>query len=128
MGDEVIALFEGEQAEFRAVQAAWQIYEKIVAKNQHKATKLNVGIGIHTGQVVAGYVGSEGRAEHTAIGSTVNFAARLCSKAAPGQILISREVLDKINLQIETQAIADMTFKGFSQPITVFQVTKIKND
>ena len=59
--------------------------------------KLQIGIGVNAGQVVCGNIGSKRQMNYTVIGDPVNLAARLCSHAKPGEIVISKSVLEQLN-------------------------------
>ncbi len=95
VGDELVATFDEEtdHAEgmvLRAVSCAHAIQRRIGELNkQYPDANVGVGIGINTGQVVLGAMGSEERMDYTVIGDNVNVAARLCSAAEAHQIIIS---------------------------------------
>ena len=97
MGDGLMAIFgaptatpeDAKNALKTAVtmqQRLGKLNDELEAENY---ARIAVGIGLHTGEATVGYIGSEKRSEYTAIGDTVNFASRLESNAAGGQILIS---------------------------------------
>ncbi|MFQ3638665.1 MAG: adenylate/guanylate cyclase domain-containing protein [Chloracidobacterium sp.] len=97
IGDGIMALFGAPQPSDRdpvnAVQAAIALQEVIEQVNADLAAqgsdlRLSIGIGINTGEVTAGYIGSKLRTDYTVIGDAVNLAARLESNAKPGQILM----------------------------------------
>ena len=89
VGDEIMCLFTGDAAEQRAMQASFEILEAIEERRSAENLDIHVGIGVNTGEVVSGNMGAAGRMDYTVIGDSVNFAARLCDGAAPGQILVS---------------------------------------
>jgi class 3 adenylate cyclase len=86
VGDEVVAVFSGDDAPYRACQAALDI--AALRSRAAEFDGLMVGMGIASGSVVQGMVGSKRRADFTVIGDPVNIAARLCSAAKPGQTLV----------------------------------------
>lgn len=95
IGDALVAVFEGDEMETRAVQCA----VKITNAMQDLLMKfpdynLHVGIGIASGEVVVGAMGARERMDFTVLGSTVNLSARLCSKADPGQVLLDQATRD----------------------------------
>ena len=86
VGDEVVAVFEGEDSAERACAAALSIKAAVEADGA-PFDGLRLGAGIATGSVIRGMIGSERRADFTVIGDSVNVASRLCSMAKPGQVV-----------------------------------------
>jgi adenylate cyclase len=87
VGDEVMAIFDNP---YNAVKSAYQMIKAIVNLNRENSTSLYIGIGINSGEVLAGNIGSNDRREYAVIGDTVNVASRLCNLAKPNMILIFR--------------------------------------
>ncbi len=83
---------------------------------------LPLRIGAHTGPVFAGSVGPGYRRTFTVMGDTVNLAARVMSKAAPGQVLATPDVLDRSRRGFETEALEPFNVKGKKLPVTAFAV------
>lgn len=83
---------------------------------------VQIGIGLHTGEATIGYIGSEKRSEYTAIGDTVNLAARLESNALPGQILISDATAKLCENLFPMIAHEPLTVKNRLQPVSLFEV------
>src|SRR5207248_11716500 len=84
------------------------------------ALPIPLRIGAHTGPVFAGAVGPAYRRTFTVMGDTVNLAARVMSKAAPGQVLVTPDVLERSHLTFETEALTPFTVKGKKRPVTAF--------
>ncbi len=89
VGDQVMARFTGEAGPLEACAAALEIQREISGADGGRYSGLQVGIGINTGEVILGMIGSERRADRTVIGDPVNLAARLCGAARPGRIVVS---------------------------------------
>jgi signal transduction histidine kinase/class 3 adenylate cyclase len=87
-----------------------------------RGIQLGAGIGIATGYATIGAVGFEGRLDYAAIGPVTNLAARLCSEAQHGQILVSDPVLPLVDKVIKTESIGSLTLKGIQRPVAVSQV------
>jgi adenylate cyclase len=130
IGDEIMALFGSPVAHpddpVRAVRAAVEMQEALVSLNEgHEAQGLppfRIGIGINTGEVVAGYIGSSQALEYTIIGDPVNTGSRLCSLAKAGQTLISQGTFEQLDGQFEVTELPRAKVKGKAQPIRVYQV------
>lgn len=99
VGDEIMAVFRGEKKEYRAVQAAVEIQQamRALAERESVFKTLQIGVGINTGVVVVGNIGSYDRMDYTSIGDAVNTAARLCSNAKANEIIISQTVKEKLS-------------------------------
>ncbi|HLJ87575.1 MAG TPA: adenylate/guanylate cyclase domain-containing protein [Candidatus Angelobacter sp.] len=130
IGDAVMALFgapisKGEDAA-NCVQAAIQIQRLLVELNRDATVRgwpeLRVGIGINTGIVTAGNIGSPRRLDYTVIGDTVNIASRLMASAAGGQILISHSTAREAGGKLNLKTLPPLTVKGRSEPVQVFDL------
>lgn len=89
VGDELVAVFQGEKMVRKAVCCAIEIQQMMKGVCDLVGDDIAIGIGINTGEMVMGAMGSEERMDFTVIGDAVNLGARLCSAAAPGQIIVS---------------------------------------
>lgn len=90
IGDAVLARFQGEGRERRALDAALDVQRSLAKRDFPRP----VGIGVYSGRVIAGGVGPEGRQDYTIIGDAVNVSARLCSLARAGEIVADSATLD----------------------------------
>jgi class 3 adenylate cyclase len=136
VGDEAMALFgapvECRDSAYKAILSALGMIEAIKKWNeQRKKLELppvEIGIGIHTGTVLAGNMGAENRLNYTVLGSNVNLASRLCSVAEGMEILISESALKEPQVmeKILYEEIPPMTLKGFDVPIVVYRVRGFK--
>jgi adenylate cyclase len=90
-------------------------------------SEIKIGIGIATGEVIAGYAGTQDRATYTCIGNKVNLAARLeaHTKIANCSILIDKATRDALTDQNNTEAIGHVPLKGISDPVAVFSVQQV---
>jgi class 3 adenylate cyclase len=88
VGDEVVAVFSGEDATRRALLAGRDI-ARLCRMRPADFDGLDVGVGVASGPVIQGMIGSERRADFTVVGDSVNVASRLCSIAKKGQVIVS---------------------------------------
>jgi class 3 adenylate cyclase len=121
VGDAMFAWFSGQDRCTRAVAAAAEIVAALHQKFGGKPGT-QIGFGIHVGEVVIGSMGSQDRRDYTAIGRSVNLAARLCSAAEPGQVLVSQAVATELEGAVELAPLPDIAAKGFPEPVRVFEV------
>lgn len=119
-----------EDHAFKAVQAAWamkQGAEPLKKKLEEKFGKtVEFGIGINSGEAVVGNIGAVFRMDYTAIGDTVNTAARLESNAKPGQILLSQSTYDRVKDRVNATFLGEYSVKGKAQGIPVYQLDGLK--
>lgn len=133
IGDATMAVFnspfELEDYEFKAVCAAMDIVEggnALEAKLMEKYGRtVGFGVGVNCGPAVVGNVGCEFRMDFTAIGDTVNTAARLEANAKKGQVLISDVLYERIKERVEVREIGNIPLKGKSNGVFVYEVTSI---
>ncbi len=124
IGDEIMVVFHGENAIDQAISCAVAIQQKILEENQNRKnddhTLCEVGIGISSGEVIVGNIGSKERMDFTSIGSSVNLGARLCSQAQPSQILIPKDSYDKCQNKYDAVLHTLKEVKGFKSPIEAY--------
>lgn len=116
IGDAVLAHFQGEGAEERALKAAHQAMTKTKDANLPRG----IGIGIYSGDVVVGTVGAANRMDFTVIGNTVNIASRLCSAANEGEIVIDQDSI-RASMIAQTGQMESIQVKGREQPLTIMR-------
>jgi class 3 adenylate cyclase len=115
----------------QAVRMAIAMRQAIAALQEEwerRGIRLGAGIGIATGYATIGAVGFEDRLDYAAIGSVTNLAARLCSEAEHGQILLSERVRYLVNDHILTEPVGNLTLKGFHKPVLTYNVTGLADD
>jgi adenylate cyclase len=128
LGDGVMAVFgapmEKRDDPVRAIKAALKMRQELDQLKEQGVLdhQFNIRIGINTGTVVAGNIGSPKRLEYTVIGDPVNIASRLESNAKPNQILIGKETHDMVKDQFETKEIGLQTLKGRDAQVMAFEV------
>ena len=127
LGDGLLAVFgapisKGNDAA-NAVRAAMGIQKLLLELNRDSAARqwpeLKVGIGVSTGLVTAGNIGSPRRLDYTVVGDTVNVASRLVAHAAGGQILITQSTFSELGDGFDCAPMPPLLVKGKSQPLSV---------
>ena len=113
----------------RAVRMALAMRERVddLARGWRKrGWALDFGVGIAQGYATIGAIGFEGRWDYGAIGTVTNLAARLCGEAQPGQILVSRRLYGTLEDLVDAAPVGELSLKGFSRPVSAFNVTGLK--
>lgn len=134
IGDATMAVFNApfdlDDYIYRAVKTAVDIVDggnAIESKFLEKYGKsVSFGVGVNCGNAVVGNIGCDFRMDYTAIGDTVNTAARLESNAKRGQVLISEAVYNEVKDRINAEPIGEIPLKGKSKGVFVYSVTGIK--
>jgi class 3 adenylate cyclase len=129
LGDGLMAMFGApkvlENHALHAVEAAIEMQKQMERWNQRRTARglhsFYSGIGINTGEVVCGKVGGRNRLEYTLIGEEVNLTSRICGKAAPRQVLITKNTRDLVRDRIQVKELEPVVVKGLSYPIKVFE-------
>jgi class 3 adenylate cyclase/FixJ family two-component response regulator len=127
IGDAIMAVFRGDYHLDRALDACLAVRSEI-AKLPAIADKVHfnpaVSIGVNSGELVSGNIGSESlrRLDYTVIGDTVNTAQRLQSSAQPGQIIISEESYQKVKESFKCNKVGDVKMKNKSTPLVIYEV------
>ncbi|MBX7152265.1 HAMP domain-containing protein [bacterium] len=130
IGDAIMAFYGApvhyEDFYMRAINAAVQMQRASEKFNFQRKLEgkdpIHVGIGINSGDVVVGNIGSNKRLEYTVIGETVNIANRLCSVAKKGQIIISQSTYDLLPNKSIASPIEQVMLKGVTEAVTVYEI------
>lgn len=130
LGDGIMALYGAPLNQpdhaHRAIKTAIEMQRALVELNRNWQTRgqqpLRMGVGLNTGTVTAGNIGSAKRYDYTAIGDAVNLASRLCANAAGGQILVSESTYTQLNGNFPGQRLEPIRVKGKETPVELHEV------
>jgi adenylate cyclase len=130
LGDGIMAVYGAPvpQADhaLRAAKTAMEMQRSLALLNQNFESRgqraLQIGVGVNTGVVTSGNIGSQKRVEYTVIGDAVNLASRLCSNAAPGQILVSESTYQELSGKIPARRLEPIRVKGKEAPVELYDV------
>lgn len=138
MGDGLLAIFgepiKDDNHAMNAIRCGIEISEKVKDLREKLLTegkpKISIGIGINTGEVFAGNIGTEERLEYTVIGDNVNLAYRIESynQLLKTQFLISEYTYKYVKNNVEVVKLSQVSIKGKSRPIDIYEVLRIKNN
>jgi adenylate cyclase len=121
-----VPVFRKDHVE-RTVRAAMDLMDQLRVHSIHGNPLLSsVGIGIHTGSIVSGNIGSQAKMEYTVIGDTVNLASRLSELASPGEVLVTDAVYDNLRTLVSVEPAGTRAVKGKTAPVETFRVMSIK--
>lgn len=132
LGDAIMAWFNAPilQADHTLLAVRTAVDLKKAIQSLHaelpNEARLSFGVGIHTGEAVLGWIGTQKRLEYTAIGDSVNIARRIQENASPGQILVSRAAFERIKGIVELSPCASIKVKGRTEPLEVWEVLGVK--
>lgn len=124
VGDELMAVFEGENMALRALRAAEKIRDRLEEHYRGSREEVAVGIGVNTGEMIAGNMGSGRRMDRTVIGDAVNLGARLCSIAGRNTIVLSEYTHSLVRGLIEAKEHDAIRVKGKSEPVKIYTLRK----
>jgi adenylate cyclase len=135
VGDEVIGLFgapvELPDAPLRSIRCALDMMRALEEFNRLRMDqgreRVSIGIGINTGPVIAGAIGSSRTLQYTVIGDAVNIAARLCSLAKPGEIIISETTLQYAGPHIIVEPRKAVQLRGKRESLPIYAVQGIRD-
>jgi len=132
IGDAIMAFF-GDPVPFedhaeRAVEAALEMQDRLAELKERwlveRDEELWTGIGVVTGYVTVGNIGSSARMDYTVMGNNVNLASRLADSAAPGQILVADRTLAQVRDLVEATQVDEVALEGVSRPIRIYAITR----
>ena len=135
IGDATMAVFNApfdtEDYVYKALLAAWDIVQggnKIEEKFVERYGKhVGFGVGVNCGPAVVGNIGCDFRMDYTAIGDTVNTAARLEANAPRGTVYISDTVYEQVKDRVTVDEVGEIPLKGKSKGVFVYSVTGVKD-
>jgi adenylate cyclase len=135
VGDEIVALFGAPvsmpKAELKAVECALDMMKTLAEFNRMRVNEgqdeIHVGIGINTGTVVTGAIGSSRALQYTAIGDPVNTASRLCSIAKHGEIILSEATYEKVKDEIAVIPMDAVRVKGKTDQLRIYNAVGLRN-
>jgi adenylate cyclase len=122
---------DNEDETLWAVRAALEMqvaFEDLKQSWPPELKKLGIGIGIDYGEVVVGNIGTEEAMNYTVIGDVVNIAQRVESTAHPGQILITKNALSRVEGKVKIRALKPVQLKGKSLPIEIYDVSSVEKE
>jgi len=130
VGDAIMALFGApvarENDAERALRAALEMIDALAVFSAHHDTDLGMHIGINTGLVIAGGIGSEGRQQYSVMGDTVNLAARLEDASERGEILVGPGTHRLTASLFDFEALPPIQVKGKAEPVVVHRLISLK--
>jgi PAS domain S-box-containing protein len=133
LGDAIMAWFNAPLPQanhaLRAVRTGLQIRDAFAQLHEElpEALQLSFGVGIHTGDAVLGLIGSQERIEYTAIGDDVNTAKRIQEHSGINQILISAQIYQAVQADVEVRPLQRIRVKGKQKPLEVYEVIGLKS-
>ncbi len=131
LGDVIMAWYNAPMPQpdhtLRAVKTALSIRDSIAILHNELPRKshLDFGVGIHYGEAVLGWIGTEKRLEFTAIGDSINTTKRIQENAAKNQILMSKQAYERVKNQVKAKPFAPLTVKGKTQPLDLYEVIEL---
>jgi class 3 adenylate cyclase len=130
VGDLLMAIFGApvshESDTLNTALCAMALMREREGLNATSRHRLKMGIGIATGRVVAGCMGSFDRLNYTVLGERVNLASRLCSRAAAGQIVIDQTTRDRLGDTITAEPLPALNLKGFSENVVAYELKGVR--
>lgn len=134
VGDEIMAVWGAPIAMTnhceRAVKAALDMQRAVIEYNFTRTSEglepIHMGIGVNTGEMVAGFMGSSRAMDYTVIGDTVNMASRFCSVAGPGEVVVGATVRQELGERLRCDPLPPTPLKGKAEPVPLFRVRDLR--
>lgn len=128
LGDGIMAVFgltgDVKNHEEKAVRAGLEMLDRLELMNQQIGENMIIGVGVNTGEVVAGYVGTRQRVEHTVLGDTVNVANGLQEIARPNRLVVGPATQAAVVGSFETRRVGSLTVKGRAREVHAYEVLR----
>jgi class 3 adenylate cyclase len=130
VGDLLMAIFGAplldREDTLNAARCALRLIAERERLNQTSRHALRIGIGLATGRVVAGCMGSAERLNYTVLGGRVNLGSRLCDEAGPGEVLMDEATRLRLGEAGQSTPRGELSLTGFSTPVTVWRLVSVK--
>ena len=136
IGDEIMAIFgapipTGDDA-YNAICAAIALQQRAAELNQARRADnrplIEIGIGIDTGEVIAGYIGSPMRMDYTVVGDRVNTAKRFCDMASAGKVVVGEETWRAVHDRVHGIPIGEVKLKGKQEAVHAYEILSLKQE
>ncbi len=131
IGDAIMAIFDGADHPKAAVLAALEMQSEVRRLDREESLGLKIGVGLHTGEVIAGFVGAKEFMNHTVLGDTVNLAARLEGESKNGrhtQVIVSQSTLDGTGGMLEVERLDKQHVKGKTEAVSMYEVVRLLDE
>lgn len=132
LGDGVMALFGAPlplpNPHLAAVRTAISMRSRLDELREESGARVSFGVGLNSGQAIVGNIGTPQLMSYTAIGDSVNVAARLMAEARAGEILISQSMLDQLGGHVEVEEVGSLYVKGRSAPVPTYKLIRLLGD
>ena len=133
IGDEIMAIWgapiNGSDDTERAVRCALEMQQALEHFNAQRESSdeetLRIGIGLNTGEAVAGYMGSTKSMNYTVMGDVVNTASRICSHAAPGDILVGIDTFREVFALVRAEKLPPTLLKGKLEQVAIYRIDQL---
>ena len=115
--------------ELQAIRMALAVhgrFQGLAETWQKRGFEIGLGIGIAAGYATIGRIGFEGRYDYGVVGPVTNLANRLCTRAAPGQTLISQRVFAEVERSVDASPVGEIELKGFARPVAAYEVRSLR--